>query len=335
MNVANPFPLYSWRSILGLAVVAMLLVASGEKLSLLSAFRSDQGIAQISGPGDAATGRSWIAQFWPLQLSSRVEVGLGDLATQRKALPLFSSLQTATVIERTVDPETLRIVEVPTRRTWIVHRFGYLAHVASKILETVEIAAWGTLLAIGLSMPISVAAAEPMLAPPAIRVAARAGCAALRAIPELISALFLVAALGFGPLPGILALGSHAAGFLGRFYADAIEDVDQRPVEALRASGAGWLACLRFAILPQVRGPAVSATLYVFDRNVRMATVIGVVGAGGIGQELRGRMDTFEYHHVATILAAILIVVLLVDHLATRMRRRALRKASSTRFRTA
>lgn len=335
MNAANPFPLFRWKSVLALVAVSMLLGASAEKLSLFSAFRSVPGSAQMTGPDDDVTGRSWFGQFWPLQLSSRVEVASGDLASERQELPLFSSLQTATVIDRKIDPDTLQIVEVPTDRAWIEYRFGYLVHVGSKILETIEIAAWGTLLAIGFSLPLSVAAAGPMMAPAPVRVVARAGCAALRAIPELISALFLVAALGFGPLPGVLALGSHAAGFLGRFYADAIEDVDQRPVEALRASGAGWLARLRFTILPQIRGPAVSATLYVFDRNVRMATVIGVVGAGGIGQELRGRMDTFEYHHVATILAAILIVVLLVDYLATSMRRRTPRQASSARSKTA
>lgn len=335
MNGANPFPSLGWRSVLALVAVVVLLAASAERLSLFSAFRSGPAHAPAAEPGAAGARHGWLGQFWPLELSSRVEVAPGDPALQGQALPLFSSLQTATVIERKVDPETLSIIEVPTRRLWIEHRFGYLAFVGRKILETIEIAAWGTLLAIGLALPLSVAAAGPMLAPAPVRAAARAGCAALRAIPELISALFLVSALGFGPLPGILALGAHAAGFLGRFYADAIEDADQRPVEALRASGAGWLATLRFALLPQVRGPAVSATLYVFDRNVRMATVIGVVGAGGIGQELRGRMDTFEYHHVATILAAILIVVLLVDYLATRMRRRMPRQASPSRFRTA
>lgn len=320
MTAVRAFPSRNWKFLLVAAIAAVLFAASVERLSLLSALKLGPAQAPAAATGGRPSTPGWLAQFWPLQLATREDAGVS--APDPAALPPFASVRTAMIIERRIDPETLQIIEVPTQRTWMEHRFGYLAHVGRKILETIEIAAWGTVLAILLALPLAVTAAAPMLAPSPFRAAARAGCAALRAIPELISALFLVAALGFGPLPGILALGAHAAGFLGRFFADAIEDADQRPVEALRAGGAGWLAVLRFAVVPQVRGPVVSASLYIFDRNVRMATVIGVVGAGGIGQELKGRMDTFEYHHVATILVAILIVVLLIDYLANRMRSR-------------
>lgn len=322
MTVARAFAPRTWRSLLPFVAVALLIAISAERLSLFAAFGQGAENHRTSSTAGTTATPGWLSQFWPLQLSSRVDVDLDSAETARHALPPFTSLHDETIVESRVDPITLQIIEAPVQRMWIEHRFGYLGHVGDKIMETVEIAAWGTILAVLLALPLCIAAAAPMRAPAPVRAAARAGCATLRAIPELISALFLVAVLGFGPWPGIIALGAHAAGFLGRFYADAIEDADQRPVEALRASGAGWLATLRFAILPQVRGAAISATLYIFDRNVRMATVIGVVGAGGIGQELKGRMDTFEYHHVATILTAILIVVLLVDYLATRLRTR-------------
>ncbi|WP_255964271.1 PhnE/PtxC family ABC transporter permease, partial [Staphylococcus aureus] len=119
-------------------------------------------------------------------------------------------------------------------------------------------------------------------------VTARGIVSLLRAVPELISALFLVLAYGFGPIAGVLALALHACGFLGKFYAEDIETADDKPQEALRAISANKLKIMRFAVLPQVMPQFVAYTLYVLDRNVRMATVVGLVGAGGIGQELKG-----------------------------------------------
>jgi phosphonate transport system permease protein len=155
-----------------------------------------------------------------------------------------------------------------------------------------------------------------------VRFAARSVVGLLRAVPELISALFLVIAYGFGPIAGFLALGLHGAGVLGKFFADDMENADPKPQEALRAIGASRLAIWRMAILPQVMPHNIGSTLYILDRNVRMATVIGLVGAGGIGQELKGRYDMYDYGHVGTILLAIFLVVLLLDQASGRLRRR-------------
>jgi phosphonate transport system permease protein len=138
----------------------------------------------------------------------------------------------------------------------------------------------------------------------------------------MISALFLVLAYGFGPIAGILALGLHAAGFLGKFYAEDIENADRGPQEALQAIGAGKLKVLWFGVLPQVFPQYIAYTLYILDRNVRMAIVIGIVGAGGIGQELKGRYDMFNYGHVSTILLALFVTVFLLDQLSARIRAR-------------
>jgi phosphonate transport system permease protein len=120
----------------------------------------------------------------------------------------------------------------------------------------------------------------------------------------------------------MLALGIHSAGFLGKFYAEDIEDADRKPQEALVALGAGKLRVLRAAVLPQVLPSYVAYTLYILDRNVRMATVVGLVGAGGIGLELKGRFDMFEYDHVGTILVAIFTTVLILDQISARLRAR-------------
>jgi phosphonate transport system permease protein len=117
-------------------------------------------------------------------------------------------------------------------------------------------------------------------------------------------------------------LGFHAAGFFGKFYAEDIENADKGPQEALFAIGASKLKVLWFGVLPQVLPQYIAYTLYILDRNVRMATVIGIVGAGGIGQELKGRYEMFNYGHVSTILLVLFITVFLLDRLSARLRAR-------------
>lgn len=299
---------------IGLTVCTVMLLA-------FSAQRMDLGrvaatMASVL-PGHVGTQPAIVAQFWPLQLETRQDLG-ERVPTD---LPLFTHVESRTVEERQLDPETLQTVTVELRRTWLVHPFGYVLDVGGKMLESIEIAAWGTLLAVALGLPLALLRASPLGLPAPLQTASRMICAGFRAIPELLVALILVAAIGFGPPAGILALGVHAAGFLGRFYAEAIEDADQQPVGALRATGAGRLVTFAMAIVPQVRAPFASSTLYILDRNVRMAAVIGIVGAGGIGQELKGRIDMYDYGHVSTIVLAIFIVVLALDEIAVRLRR--------------
>lgn len=277
------------------------------------------GLGAGSDAGTALGGM--LGQMWPPQLSDRQDVTTIP-GFDPADLPPFTHLETTSETVRQLDREALAPETVTRRTVWLVHPFGYALQVARKLLETVEIALWGTLLASLLGLPLGLAGARPLVGTGAIRQAARGLAAVLRSVPELLSALLLVAAFGFGPPAGILALGLHAAGFLGRFYADAIEDTNQAPVRALQAAGAGRLATFRFALLPQVRAPFVSSTFYILDRNVRMATVVGLVGAGGVGQELKGRIDMYEYAHVGTILLGILIVVLLLDQIAARLRRK-------------
>jgi phosphonate transport system permease protein len=186
--------------------------------------------------------------------------------------------------------------------------------------KTVEMGLLATVIGVVFSLPLAVLAARNYAPARTVYHAARALVVFLRAVPELISALFLVLAYGFGPAAGVLALALHCTGFLGKFFAEEIEQCDRAPQEALTALGAGRLKTLRFAVWPQVLPHYAGYVCYVLDRNVRMATVIGLVGAGGIGQELKGRYDLFQYGHVATIILAIFLVVLALDRLSDALR---------------
>lgn len=187
-------------------------------------------------------------------------------------------------------------------------------------LQTVEIAIWGTTLAVLLAIPLGVLAARNLTPHPLVYVAARLVLNALRAISELVFALIFVAAVGLGPFPGVLALAIHSAGQLGKFYAEAIENVDRGPLEAIEATGAHKIQMIVFSVVPQVMPEFVTYTLYRWEVNVRAATVLGLVGAGGIGFELLTSMRLFQYQDTSTILLVILATVSIVDYLSSRIR---------------
>jgi phosphonate transport system permease protein len=260
------------------------------------------------------------SSLFPLQIEERTEVNrIEDF--DRVNLPWFARVESVQSQVERLNPETLKTeVQVETTE-FLVHPFGYLIRVLSKLVETLEIALWGTVLAVVLSLPLAFFSAANYTPNRVVYTCARGIVSFLRAVPELISALFLVMAYGFGPIAGVLALAFHSAGFLGKFYAEDIENADPKAQEALRALDANKLKVLRHAVLPEVLPQYIAYTLYVLDRNIRMATVIGIVGAGGIGQELKGRFDMFNYQHVGTILVAIFLTVFVIDQLAARLRR--------------
>ncbi len=143
-----------------------------------------------------------------------------------------------------------------------------------------------------------------------------------RSVPDILWALVFVVALGLGPFPGTLALAVHSAGILGKLYSETLEAVPARPVEALRATGAGTLQAFLFGRLPQAMGGFTSLTLYQWECNIRSATILGFVGAGGIGQQILISMNLFDYSKVATLVGATIVVVLLVDRFSAAIRRR-------------
>lgn len=141
-----------------------------------------------------------------------------------------------------------------------------------------------------------------------------------RAVPELVYAMIFVYAFGIGPLAGVLAIATHTAGALGKLFAEVNENVDMRPVEAVKAAGSGWLAVIRYGVVPQVLPNYASYGLLRFEINVRGAAVIGFVGAGGIGQELMYVIRQFIYSDISALVLMIILTVVLIDMSCERLR---------------
>lgn len=317
---------YNYKHVLYVLVAALILVVTGHRTEMdRMVAMTVQAAGHLVGLVDdsqVVRGLSRITQsMWPPVLAEREEVGrLPEL--ERTNLPPFSRLEVQERVEQKMNLQTLAMEPHKETVEVLVKPVGYAWTVFVKMIETLEIALWGTLLSVLLSLPLAYFAARNYSPNRFTYTMARAVISLLRSAPELILALFLVLAYGFGPIAGVLALGLHAAGFLGKFYAEDIENADRRPQEALEAIGAGRLKTLWYGVMPQVLPQYIAYTAYILDRNLRMATVIGLVGAGGIGQELKGRFDMFQYGHVMTILIAIFLFVFLLDQLSARLRAR-------------
>ena len=142
-----------------------------------------------------------------------------------------------------------------------------------------------------------------------------------RTVPELVFALIFVVAFSLGPLPGILALAIHTAGALGKLFAEVVENIDMKPVDGVVATGGNWLHKIRFAVLPQVASNFASYALLRFEINVRGASVLGFVGAGGLGQQMDTSMKMFNGGEVATLLLVFIVLVALADQVSAWLRR--------------
>lgn len=189
------------------------------------------------------------------------------------------------------------------------------------LADTFAMSISGTLLSVVLSLPLALLAARNTTPHPAAYVAARGLLNLLRAVPELVLGIVLVAAVGFGVLPGVLALGLHSVGMVGKFYAEALEQVDAGPVEALRSVGARPFQVVWYGMLPQVMPLLAGVTIYRWEYHFRASTVMGMVGAGGIGFELIGSLRIMKYREVSAILLVILIMVAAIDMFSSALRR--------------
>jgi len=200
--------------------------------------------------------------------------------------------------------------------------WGFLAQVGRASVETLAMSALGTALAAaaGLLLALPAASLGQRFAN-GYRTPARLLLNALRAIPELVWASLLLIAAGLGPFAGTLALAIHTTGVLGRLFAMAMENCPDGPAFALRVQGVGSLRVCLYATLPQVLPQLISYTLYRWENNIRAAAVLGVVGAGGLGQLLSFHMGLFHMHKTATLLGAMLLLVALVDFCSDRIRR--------------
>ncbi len=190
------------------------------------------------------------------------------------------------------------------------------------LLDTLAMSVAGTVLAVVFSLPLALLAATTTTPNRATYQIARTVLAALRSVPEIILGILFVAAVGFGALPGILALAFHSVGMVGKFYAEAVEHVDPRPLEAARAAGASRLQVITHAILPQVLPQLADITIYRWEYHFRASAVLGIVGAGGIGFELMAALRLIHYDQVAAILLTILVCVVVVDNIGAALRGR-------------
>jgi phosphonate transport system permease protein len=201
----------------------------------------------------------------------------------------------------------------PNFREWRV----YLA----EMLVTLQIAVWGTALAVVCAVPFGLLCAENV-APAWVHQPVRRLMDACRAINEMVFAMLFVVAVGLGPFAGVLALWVHTTGILAKLFAEAVEAIDPQPVEGIRATGASKLEELAYGVVPQVIPLWISYSLYRFESNVRSASVVGMVGAGGIGVVLWEIIRGFYYAETCAVMLIIIVTVTLVDLFSAQIRRR-------------
>jgi len=213
---------------------------------------------------------------------------------------------------------------------------NYVFFLGRALVETIQIAVWGTLLAVVFSIPMSLLAARnttPLIMVPwftetwqrlglhlLVFHLTRLFLNILRGINELIFALIFVSAVGLGPFAGVLAIAIHATGMLAKFCGEEIEGVDQGQVEAVQATGASKMQVILFAVIPQVIPAFISYSIFRFDVSIRSATVLGLVGAGGLGFSLIKTMKLFKYYETATCILVIFLLVGVSDWISSKWR---------------
>ena len=198
--------------------------------------------------------------------------------------------------------------------------FSDWRHYLAELLVTLQIAVWGTALAIVCSVPLALLASAN-ITPWWVHQPVRRMLDGCRAINEMLFALLFVVAVGLGPFAGVLALWVHTTGTLAKLFSEAVEAIDPQPVEGIRATGAHPLAEIVYGVIPQVMPLWISFALYRFESNVRSASVVGMVGAGGIGMVLWDVVRGFAYAQTAAVLIMLVVSVSLIDMASSRLRK--------------
>ena len=220
------------------------------------------------------------------------------------------------------------LIRAPGRLFWFLQNFltypdwDWLGILAVKLFETVEMALLGTLIAAAASIPLGFLAARNSPPHRAISHLIRACLSLVRAFPEMMWALVFVAAVGLGALPGIAAIVLVTTGFLGKFLAESLEAVPDSDLEGVIAHGARPMQIRLFALFPHAWPDFISVLFVVFEHNVRAATVLGLVGAGGIGYDMIMAMRLFQFDRLVSIVLAIWLMVTILDRLSDALRRR-------------
>jgi phosphonate transport system permease protein len=311
------------KSLIILLLAFIALSFSAHNTEIDRAFvETSKALLSTVGIGDSQVldgATRFASKAFPIQFSRRTEVNRLE-NFDRNDLPLFSYLE----IGESREYDALEDTWTSEQSEFLVEPVGYLQKVLVKMWETIEMGFWGTFISILISLPLGILASRNYAPHRLVYSFARGWLSFHRAMPELIIALFLVLIYGFGPIAGVLALAIHTSGVLGKFFADEIENAPPGPQLAVSSSGAGRLKVLRYAVFPHVFPAWIAYIQYIFERNIRTATVLGIVGAGGIGMELKGRWDLFDYDHVTTILLVIFLTVVVLEYFSQKLRKTAL-----------
>ncbi len=198
---------------------------------------------------------------------------------------------------------------------------GHWGLYATQMWLTIQMALWGTFLALVIAVPFGLACARN-ISPPWLQQPMRLLMNILRAAPDLVIGVIFIVAVGTGPLSGVMALALNTGGVLAKLFSEAVEAIDPRPVEGVRATGASRLQEIVWGVIPQVGPLWTSYALYRFESNARSATVLGLIGAGGIGQLLFESLQSFNFSAVSAISIVIIVAVSMIDLLSQAMRKR-------------
>jgi len=190
-----------------------------------------------------------------------------------------------------------------------------------RLLETLQIAIAGTALGVFLSLPIAWVSARGVTPVGWLAFPSKAVVSLFRTVPDLVWALIFVVSVGLGAVAGTMTIVVDTIGFCGRFFAEAMEDSDPNSRDALAAGGASSASILFASVLPDAAPSLINTTLFALEKSIRSSVVLGLVGAGGIGQELKSAFDLFQYPRAATIMLAIFAIVLAMEWLTDKLRR--------------
>lgn len=264
-----------------------------------------------------------------MEASARYATILAEASTQGRrrfgiALVVVAAAVAALAITGFFDAE--RFIEggpalAQLAREMVPPNFSRWQNWIRPLIDTLAMSIAGTALAVILSLPLALLAAPNTAPGPLFYHVTRTLLSFLRSVPEIILGIIFVAAVGFGALPGVLALALHSVGMVGKFYAEAIEHVDPKPLEAARAAGASSFQVVTHAVLPQVLPQLADITIYRWEYHFRASAVLGIVGAGGIGFELMAALRLIKYDQVSAILLTILACVVIVDSIGAWLRK--------------
>jgi phosphonate transport system permease protein len=210
----------------------------------------------------------------------------------------------------------------PAKHGLLEPNWAYIPQTIGPMLETFQMAIIASVVGCALALPIAFLASRVTSFGTATLVATRSVLNVVRAIPDILYALIFIAVMGVGPLPGIVALVLFSVGVVAKLLSETVDGVDRGPIEAARASGSNQLQTVRWAVLPQVLPNYVAYALYMFELNIRASTVLGIVGAGGIGRALFAQYKLFNWSNVAVTIVELFVAVFLIEVVSIWLRRR-------------